>query len=70
LRPFLTHPPSSADYESLSARLAEPRNRIAVALHRLSRRYGELIRAEVADTVNDPMQVDSELRRLIEVIAH
>jgi len=69
LRPYLTHAPNSADYDRLVERLEQPRNRIAVFLHRLSRRYGELIRAEVADTVSALDDIDAELRRLIEVLA-
>ena len=69
LRPFLVHPPSSADYEKLAAELGQTRNQIAVALHRLSRRYGELIRTEVSSTLEDPARVETELRRLIEVLA-
>jgi RNA polymerase sigma-70 factor (ECF subfamily) len=69
LRGFLTQSPTTADYDRLVRELAEPRNRIAVYLHRLTRRYGELIRAEVADTLTSGGDVDLELRRLMEVLA-
>jgi RNA polymerase sigma factor (sigma-70 family) len=70
LSPFLVHPPSSADYEKLASELGQSRNQIAVALHRLSRRYGELIRTEVSSTLENPAQVETELRRLIAVLPH
>jgi DNA-directed RNA polymerase specialized sigma24 family protein len=69
LRGFLTRSPTTADYDSLVQVLGEPRNRIAVYLHRLVRRYGELIRAEVADTLANLDDVDIELRRLMEVLS-
>jgi RNA polymerase sigma-70 factor (ECF subfamily) len=69
LRGFLTRSPSTADYDRLVEELAEPRNRIAVYLHRLIRRYGELIRAEVVDTLADRGDVEIELRRLMEILS-
>ena len=38
-----------------------------MAAHRLRRRYGELLRAEIAATVSSPEEVDEEIRHLIEV---
>jgi DNA-directed RNA polymerase specialized sigma24 family protein len=40
---------------------------VKVAIHRLRVRFRELIRAEVAATVNDPEEVSGELRHLIAV---
>ena len=40
---------------------------VKVAIHRLRLRFRELIRAEVAATVNDPAEVADELRHLIAV---
>ena len=42
---------------------------LKVAVHRLRRRFREIIRAEVADTVPDPADIDLELRHLVEVLA-
>jgi RNA polymerase sigma-70 factor (ECF subfamily) len=41
---------------------------VKVAVHRLRQRYGELLRAEVAQTVTTPVEVDEELRYLVSVI--
>src|SRR5262249_31761406 len=38
-----------------------------VALHRFRRRFGTALRAEIAATVDDPTQVESELRFLLGV---
>jgi RNA polymerase sigma-70 factor (ECF subfamily) len=40
---------------------------VKVAIHRLRTRFRELIRSEVAATVNDPAEVTGELRHLIAV---
>lgn len=40
---------------------------VKVAIHRLRARFRELIRAEVAATVNDPGEVAAELRHLIAI---
>jgi len=39
-----------------------------VAIHRLHKRYRELFRQEIADTVADPREVESELRYLAAVL--
>jgi RNA polymerase sigma-70 factor (ECF subfamily) len=43
---------------------------LKVAVHRLRQRYRELLRAEVAHTVERPEEVDEELRYLIAVISN
>jgi RNA polymerase sigma-70 factor (ECF subfamily) len=37
---------------------------VKVAVHRLRGRFGEILRDEVAQTVNDPDHVDDELSQL------
>lgn len=69
LRPFVAQRPEAGDYERLARELGQPRNRIAVLIHRLSRRYAELIRIEVADTLADRKQVESELRGLLQALS-
>ncbi|MBX3737961.1 MAG: sigma-70 family RNA polymerase sigma factor [Candidatus Didemnitutus sp.] len=68
LRPFLVRAPASEDYDRLAAELGQTRNQLSVALHRLSRRYTELIRAEVRSTLANPADVDTELRQLVDVL--
>ena len=69
LRPYLTQSPAPGDYERLAQALGLARNQIAVLIHRHSRRYAELIRHEVAETLVDRTELDLELRRLLEVMA-
>ena len=40
-----------------------------VALHRLRRRFGELLRSQVAYTVADPEMVEEEIRHLLSAIS-
>ena len=41
-------------------------NAAKVAAHRLRKRYRELLRAEVAQTLTDPGEIDDEIRQLFE----
>ena len=41
---------------------------VAVAIHRLRRRYSELVRAEVSRTVSSPDEVEAEFKYLIEIM--
>ena len=41
---------------------------VKVAVHRLRRRFGALLREEIAETVGDPAQVDEEIRELFRVL--
>jgi RNA polymerase sigma-70 factor (ECF subfamily) len=41
---------------------------LKVAIHRLRKRYRDLFRQEIADTVTDPEGVESELRHLAAVL--
>jgi RNA polymerase sigma-70 factor (ECF subfamily) len=42
---------------------------VKVAVHRLRQRYRELLRAEIADTVASPAEVEEELRALFRALA-
>jgi RNA polymerase sigma-70 factor (ECF subfamily) len=70
LRPFIVQPPSPGDYERLSESLGLPRARVAVIIHRHSRRFAELVRSEVAETLVDRSGLDVELRGLLAAIGH
>ncbi len=51
-----------------AARLGMTEGAVKVAVHRLRKRYRELLRAEVAETVDDPSGVDDEMRYLVTVL--
>lgn len=69
LEPHLWGDDTSTPY----ARIAEDLNMTAVAvrvtLHRLRQRFHELLRAEIANTVENPVDVDDELRYLRRILA-
>lgn len=65
----LTGEKNSVPYELLAERLGLPVNTLKVAVHRLRQRYRELLRAEVANTVTSPEEVEEELRYLFRALA-
>jgi RNA polymerase sigma factor (sigma-70 family) len=67
LKPFLHSPPAAGDYERAAAALGTSRATVAVWLHRLTRRLGELVKLEVAATLENPDDADDELRHLLAV---
>ena len=42
---------------------------VKVAIHRLRRRFREMMKAEIARTLNDPGQVGEELKCLVAALA-
>jgi RNA polymerase sigma factor (sigma-70 family) len=55
---------SDAPYAALALEMNTSEGALKVAIHRLRKRYRELLRQEIADTVADPAEVESELRYL------
>jgi RNA polymerase sigma factor (sigma-70 family) len=64
LRGVLTGGRESDTYATIAARLGTSEGAVRVAVHRLRRRYGVLLRREIAATLNDPAEVDDEIRSL------
>jgi RNA polymerase sigma-70 factor (ECF subfamily) len=64
LRGALAGGTEASSYAVIAARLGTTEGAARVAAHRLRRRYGELLRQEIAATVADPAQVDDEIRDL------
>jgi RNA polymerase sigma factor (sigma-70 family) len=59
---------SDAPYAALAKEMNTSEGALKVAIHRLRKRYRELFRQEIADTVADPAEVESELRYLAAVL--
>ncbi len=68
LKNYLTEEPGPGAYASLGAALRLTPNAVAVAVHRLRQRYGELVREAVAHTVAQPALVEEELRYLVSLV--
>lgn len=56
------------DYAAIAPRVGVTQSALRVRVHRLRRRYGELLREEIARTVQDPADVDDELRELLSAV--
>jgi RNA polymerase sigma factor (sigma-70 family) len=59
---------ADAPYAALAREMNTSEGALKVAIHRLRKRYRELFRQEIADTVADPAEVESELRFLAAVL--
>ncbi|HEX8914954.1 MAG TPA: sigma factor [Humisphaera sp.] len=69
LEPHLLHRPDAAPRAEVGRRLGLSPAAVNMSLHRVRRRYGELLREEVALTVDDPADVDAEIRELLAIVA-
>ena len=65
---FLSGEKGEASYADIAAALKMSEGAIKVAVHRLRQRYGELVRAEIAQTVATPEEADEELHYLFTVL--
>jgi RNA polymerase sigma-70 factor (ECF subfamily) len=63
-KPWLTGDAARGDQAALAARCGLSANALKVAVHRLKRRFRQLLKAEVAGTLDDPGQVEAEMRAL------
>jgi RNA polymerase sigma factor (sigma-70 family) len=59
---------SDAPYAALAREMNTSEGALKVAIHRLRKRYRDLFRREIGDTVADPAEVESELRYLAAVL--
>ncbi|MEK7677992.1 MAG: sigma factor [Verrucomicrobiota bacterium] len=69
LKPFLMVGKSAIPYAQAAADLGLTEGAVRVAVHRLRRRYRELLREEIAQTLSEPAQVEEEMRALFSAFA-
>jgi RNA polymerase sigma-70 factor (ECF subfamily) len=69
LRSTLAGERAAAPYAEIAARLRLSEGAVKVAVHRLRQRYREILREEIAHTVETPAQVEEELRHLFAALA-
>ena len=64
LKPFLTVGKSALPHLQAAAELGLSEGAVRTAVHRLRRRYRELLRDEIAQTLSDPANVAEEMQAL------
>jgi len=69
LKVYLTAEKDAVSYREVAAKLDMTEGAVKVAVHRLRRRYRELVREEIAQTVTTEAQVDEEIRDLFAALA-
>jgi RNA polymerase sigma-70 factor (ECF subfamily) len=65
LKVFLSGEKSAKSQRESADQLGMTEGAVKVAVHRLRRRYRELLRSEIAETVATPDEVEDELRQLL-----
>lgn len=68
LRGCLMSDGSLAPYRAIAERRGTSEGAIKVAVYRLRRRFGELLRSSIAETLRDPGEVEAELRGLFRAL--
>ena len=69
LKPWLVGETDALPQAEAARRLDLTEGAVKVAIHRLRKRFRELIRAEIAQTLDEPARLDEELRYLVEVLS-
>ena len=69
LQPYLSGKDGRASYGEVGQRLGLSENTVAVSIHRMRRRYGELLREMIAATVSTPAEIEEELAHLRAVLS-
>lgn len=68
LKGFLTGDSMGVSYDSVAKSLGSTEGATKVAVHRLRRRFRDLLVEEISATVADPRDVDDEIRHLLQAV--
>jgi DNA-directed RNA polymerase specialized sigma24 family protein len=68
LQKFLAGKNEEQTLASAAAQLSMTEVAVKVALHRMRQRFGDLLRAEIQQTVATPEEIDSEIQQLFDVL--
>ena len=68
LKPWLTGDTGNLSQAQAATRLGMNEGAVKVAIHRLRRRFREVIKNEIRQTVSEPAQVEQELHYLLEAL--
>ena len=69
LSPFINRESMGTRYEEVATELGVSAGALRTVVHRMRRRYRELLRAEIAETVASPEDIDEEIRFLMSVLS-
>lgn len=69
LRPFLSREPAPGEYARLAEELHMQPGSLVVAVHRLRQRYREGVREAVAATLENPLELEDEMRHLLAALS-
>jgi DNA-directed RNA polymerase specialized sigma24 family protein len=70
LRRFNSAGEDAPGYSEAAGRLGLPENTVKSLVHRMRKRYRVLLRSEIARTVDDPAEIDEEIRYLMRVLGN
>jgi DNA-directed RNA polymerase specialized sigma24 family protein len=68
LKAFLSDTAGAASYPEAAVALQQTEASLRMTVTRLRRRFAELIRAEVLETVRSPAEAEAELRHLLQIL--
>ena len=68
LRGYLTGEELKVPYREVAKELGSTETAVKTSVHRLRRRFGKLLREEIAETVAAPNDVEDEMRHLLRVL--
>jgi RNA polymerase sigma-70 factor (ECF subfamily) len=69
LKGVLTGDTGGASYREIGEELEMSENAVKVTVHRMRRRFGELLRQLVGETLDNPQEAESEIRYLFSVVS-
>jgi RNA polymerase sigma-70 factor (ECF subfamily) len=69
LKGFLIRDDSRTPYRQLAEELGTTEGALKVSVHRLRRRFREILREKISHTVSDPAEVQEEIRYLMAIVA-
>ncbi len=69
LQATLVRSEDAPSYREIAQALGSTEGAIKVSAHRLRRRYREIVNGLIASTVNDPAEIEPELRHLLSVLS-
>lgn len=70
LKPWLTGDNENLSQADAARQLGCSESTVKVAIHRLRKRFRELVKTEIRQTMNDPAQVADELACLVAALSH